>query len=468
MALLSPSAIAKAHKIAQKNAEELLGLAPDNTSLDRAKALGFNLDYKHGTQRLDRLLEREGLDPKRATSGSMPYGTDSPEIASGYAKGKQDTSLYLDDPWATAFEVSPKQLGLRGSIPYSVEKSYHHLPKEVQDDILDKYYRVGYADKDNGTGDYILHPSGANGSIASKNHLDWVLKEHKGNPLESLRDLWLDSGELYGREEDLNKIFKLAGYPHEISNTNAPFITANGILTGKAKLSNPLVTDNYDEINALIPKLDEAFKRDRTRKAEYGVDHWAKDTTYTPKEWVDELRKDTQDGTNSYVWTSIPDKVTKELKKQGYDGILDVGGKSGGNPHQVVIPFEPHQVRSQFAVFDPKKLGIGAGSVMSADLLANEINQAQANDKGLSKYGLLTSQEGDVLQASKPNSVLKYMADSYKYASDQGGLLGNILYEGGAKALDDLAYGTTPMQKVGRLKVPTPEATLNLMNLLQL
>lgn len=86
---------------------------------------------------------------------------------------------------------------------------------------------------------------------------------------------------------------------------------------------------------------------------------------------------------------------------------------------------------------------------MSADLLADE-------------NGLLSSPDR--------NSILGYMADSYKYMADEGGLLGNILYSGGGKALNDLSYGTTPMKKgSGRLpSTPTNESLLNLMELFQL
>ena len=156
--LLGKTKFDKAQEVAQKNAVEMLGLPEGNTAMDRAKALGFNIDYKHGTERLDRLLEKNSLDPRRATSGPMPYGTDSAEIASNYAKGKPDTSIEFDDI-ASAFQVSPKQLGLRGSNPYNVEQSWHYLPNETKADILDKYKRVGYANKDMAEGDYILHPS---------------------------------------------------------------------------------------------------------------------------------------------------------------------------------------------------------------------------------------------------------------------------------------------------------------------
>lgn len=40
----------KAHEIAQRNAVEMLGLAPDNTAMDRAKAMGFDTDAYHGTK----------------------------------------------------------------------------------------------------------------------------------------------------------------------------------------------------------------------------------------------------------------------------------------------------------------------------------------------------------------------------------------------------------------------------------
>ena len=109
----------------------------------------------------------------------------------------------------------------------------------------------------------------------------------------------------------------------------------------------------------------------------------------------------------------------------------------------------PANIRSIFAKFNPRLAGVGAGSVMSADLLADE-------------NGLLSSPDR--------NSILGYMADSYKYMADEGGLLGNILYSGGGKALDNLSYGTTPMKKgSGRLpSTPTNESLLNLMELFQL
>jgi hypothetical protein len=117
-------------------------------------------------------------------------------------------------------------------------------------------------------------------------------------------------------------------------------------------------------------------------------------------------------GVDTYDGTIQIDDLAEIAKGKNYsslqvDNVLDQFGKG----KQKVI-FDPSQIRSTTAYFNPKKAGIGAGSVMSADLLANE-------------NGLLSSPDR--------NSILGYMADAYKYMADEGGLLGNILYSGGGK-----------------------------------
>jgi hypothetical protein len=59
----------------------------------------------------------------------------------------------------------------------------------------------------------------------------------------------------------------------------------------------------------------------------------------------------------------------------GFNGILDVGGKMGGEAHQVVIPFKPEQIRSRFAAFDPFRKDVATATAMGValpDLLAAE------------------------------------------------------------------------------------------------
>jgi hypothetical protein len=350
--------------IAQKNAalpesEGGLGLSPNNTAADRAAAQGY-IDYYHGTERLDRFLEGKSLNPKRATSGPMPYGTDNPDVASNYAIGKQDTSRIANDvgDMANYFQVSPKDLGYtRGKTPYSVEQTWHHLSSEKKAEILDKARKIGYENPDEGTGKFVVHPT-SEGAPFSQSHFEHTLqREAGGNPLKALRQLYAESGMLdaYAPAE-LSDIYKLAGYPYEISQSNAPWASAKGVMLGKARITNPLITENADELQTkVLPALKEAFAKDRTRIKAGGADQWDKNTRYTPKQWVETLEKDLAEGNNSYVWTSIPDKVTEQLKSLGYNGIIDTGGKGGTvTGHQVVIPFDPSQVRSKFAAFDPK------------------------------------------------------------------------------------------------------------------
>jgi hypothetical protein len=335
-----------------------LGLPPDNTPDVRAAAMGYQ-DFYHGTERLDRLLEKGALDPRRATSGPMPFGTESKQMASTYATSKRDTSRLAQDEGNVAdyFTVSAKNLGYRSNQDIPVEKAFYFLPREKQQEIISKVKRIGYANPQEATGDLVLHPEGMGGSIMDPKTIDYYLqREAKGNPLTALRIMWHDSGTLYNNEEQLAKVFELAGFPFPISQKNAPWSSAQGVLTGKARLNNPLTTTDAEVIESrVIPALKQAFAKDRTRKQAYGPDQWAKNVRFTPKEWVAELEKDMAEGKNSYVWTSIPDKVTAELRKLGFDGIVDAGGKGGGAQHRVVIPFDTKQVRSRFAAFNPLK-----------------------------------------------------------------------------------------------------------------
>lgn len=317
----------------------------------------FEKDWFHGSPRIDRVVETGKINPKRATSGPMPYFTDDPAMASGYAMGKKaDTSLMKEtgdlSNVSSYFTVSPKDLGYtRQRTPYTVEQSWYHLPQEVKADILDKYHRIGFENREMGDGPYKLHDEPYSG-LSGKDHYDWVLKnEAKGNPLAALRMIWHDGGSLIGNEADLTQIYKLAGYPHKISDATAPWVEAGGVLAAKLNIKNPLITENKEMmLNDIIPKLEEAFKRDRTRKPNYAdSDPWDKNYRFTPKEWVAQAKEDYLKGDNSFIWTSIPDKVTAELKKLGYDGIIDTGGKMGGQSHKVAIPFAPDQVISKYS-----------------------------------------------------------------------------------------------------------------------
>ena len=367
--------------VAQRNAalpveEGGLGLLSTNTPEMRAEAMGA-IDYLHGTERLDRLLAGKSFDARKATSGPMPYGTNTPSMASSYAMNKADTSLAMGNEGNLAdyFQVLPKTMGERGKTPINVENVWYRLSPEKKSEILDKASRIGYANPEEATGGLVIH-STSEGMPYPKSHWEYVLnKESKGNPLTALRKTFAESGMLdaYAPSE-LADIYKLVGFPYEITQTNAPWTSAKGVFTGKAMISNPLNTSDTATLQeTVIPFLKEQFKNDRTRVKTGGVDQWDKNTRFTPKQWVDQLENDLSKGENSFVWTSIPDKVTGQLEKLGFNGILDVGGKMGGEAHQVVIPFKPEQLRSQFAAFDPMRRNeadILAG-LLPASLLAD-------------------------------------------------------------------------------------------------
>lgn len=387
----------KALRLAQQRAalpveQGGLGLPAGNTAEQRATAMGA-IDYLHGTERMDRLLAGKNLNPKKATSGPMPFGTNTPAMASNYAMNKADTSLALQNEGNLAdyFQVLPKEMGERGTSPINVENVWYRLPAEKKSEILDKASRIGYADPAEASGGFVLHQS-SEGAPYAKSHWDYTLnKESRGNPLTALRKTYAESGMLdaYAPSE-LADIYKLAGFPYDITQTNAPWTSAKGVMTGKAMISNPINTSDTATIKeTVIPFLKDQFKSDRTRVKTGGVDQWDKNTRFTPKQWVNQLEDDLSKGTNSFVWTSIPDKVTAQLEKLGFNGILDTGGKMGGEAHQVVIPFKPEQLRSRFAAFDPFRRSAAVAAAMGAaapDLLAAQQDEEM---RKLQQLGLL-------------------------------------------------------------------------------
>ena len=355
-----------------------LGLLAENTPEMRAAAMNA-FDYLHGTDRLDRLLSGKTFDAKKATSGPMPFGTNTPSMASSYAMNKADTSLALNNfgNLEDYFQVLPKSMGERGTTPRNVENVWYTLSPEKKSEILDKASRIGYEIPEEAMGGFVLHKT-SEGMPYPKSHWEYVLnRESKGNPLTALRKTFAESGMLDPYEpSELADIYKLAGFPYEITQTNAPWTSAKGVFTGKAMISNPINTSDISTLQeTVIPFLKEQFKNDRTRVKTGGVDQWDKNTRFTPKQWVSQLENDLSKGENSFVWTSIPDKVTAQLEKLGFNGIIDTGGKMGGEAHQVVIPFKPEQIRSRFAAFDPFRKDVATATAMGValpDLLAAE------------------------------------------------------------------------------------------------
>lgn len=84
--LLSKTQFEKAQEIASKNAETLLGLPKGNTAMDRAKAMGFNVDKPvyHGT---NADIQSMNVTGKGKTSGAGAFVTNNPLVAETYVSG---------------------------------------------------------------------------------------------------------------------------------------------------------------------------------------------------------------------------------------------------------------------------------------------------------------------------------------------------------------------------------------------
>jgi hypothetical protein len=99
--LLSKTQFEKAQEIASKNAETLLGLPKGNTAMDRAKAMGFNVDKPvyHGTGADIKAFDPLLADTRRKTgtpTGSVVV-TNNPEVANTYANQR---NMLLNDAFA--------------------------------------------------------------------------------------------------------------------------------------------------------------------------------------------------------------------------------------------------------------------------------------------------------------------------------------------------------------------------------
>ena len=327
-----------------------------------------SLEAYHGTKRPDRIGDR--FLAKRATSGPMAFHTSDPELASGYATGKQDTSLaYEDTNYDTWFKIP-----VAGSRkPVNLNQAWHSFTPEEKQKIAALAPRVGFSDD---ATEIVLHPEG---HLSGIGNYDWEIKQTKGrfdqlgNPLKALTESWLNSGGLYNDEGRFMEVLKKAGVPTDkviFDNPHAemPFVYKNYI-----KMQKPLVTTDIPP--EVEQALNEAAKRDRSRPTRGASDMWDKKNR-TLREWVESFNQPDR----AYVWTSIPDKVTDVFRSLGYDGIIDYSGKSGtGSVRPVYIPFGEDQLKSAIGnkgKFDPAKksltLGLAAPVIGGAMLMGNK------------------------------------------------------------------------------------------------
>ena len=280
--------------------------------------------YYHGTQRPDRI--GSVFYKSRAHSGPMSYFTNDPEIASGYARGKKDDSLIVDD-WSSLYSIG-REKGLRSA--------WWQLADQQRKNFNDKAYKIGL-NEDNKV---VLDE---NYNYISKSTYDHFLKEANGNGLMAVFKAWIEGGYFIGEEKRLLEVFKVAG----VSNIkfDDPRAVMPGVFPVYLSMQNPLNTENIP--SRIVEGLRKRSKKQPGPKYMQGTTFWDKEAN-KPENWMWALDEDIKHNTTT-AWTSIPDWVTRYLKQQGYDGIMDVGGKyNPENPHNVAIPFEPNQVKSKF------------------------------------------------------------------------------------------------------------------------
>ena len=282
--------------------------------------------FYHGTARADRV--GNVFDPKRATSGPMAYFTDDPDIATNYSRDKADTSLAYDsdyDSYETQFQVNGKP----------VTEYWNTLTAAEKKAMTEKIKQVTLDDNDN----IVLKPGN---QIGIGSFSDYELHRAKGNALSVLVDMWLGDGNLWNEESRFLDVLKAVGIDQ--AQYNDPDYREEKVYQAYLNITNPYNAGKLDQsfIDDLQSYVDNAdMSRYATDNAQ--ADMWDKNGIPI-EDWLERLQDDLDNGT-THAWTTVPDVVTDFLKDSGYDGIVDQGGKNGGDQHTVAIPFYSNQIK---------------------------------------------------------------------------------------------------------------------------
>lgn len=291
--------------------------------------------YYHGTARMDRV--GTVFDPARATSGPMAFFTDNPQIAENYSRDKADTSLAYEneDPnnYYNQFvvDVDGEEMNLL---------SYWNTLSSAEKETFRE--RAGHITQDEDYENFIIDDSvtNGNGGYASDPYL---VRQARGNAFRMLEDAWLQSGDLFNEEERFLDVMKLLGV--EGVRYKDPNYRDEGVYEVYLNITNPLDTSTIDEdFAADVEDWLDNTDLDYYSKESANADMWDKNNV-DPYDWLDRLRSDIENHT-THAWTSIPDVITDFLREQGYDGIVDQGGKNTGYGHQVVVPFSSEQIKN--------------------------------------------------------------------------------------------------------------------------
>lgn len=286
----------------------------------------------HGTARKDRV--GTVFRPERATSGPMAFFTDSPEIASNYSRDKTDTSIdYEEEDYHDYHRQFRVTLPSGRDIP--LERYWNYLSPEERQRIA---RTAGHIRTDwEGDDSIILDPSTDEANGGFRFHL----QEARGNALRALVYHWLDSATLFGQEERFLDVLAKLDLPIAPWYRD-PDYTEPGVYACYLHMEHPFRTNGIT--GKILTSLKAASRKAGNSAQKGGLLSWSKNDL-APETWIDILEEDVKNGT-TYAWTTIPDWVTACLKRLGYDGIIDQGGKFHSDIHTVYIPFSPYQLKS--------------------------------------------------------------------------------------------------------------------------
>ena len=284
--------------------------------------------FYHGTPRADRVGNY--FNPDRATSGPMTYFTDNANIAGNYSRDKSDTSIAYDndyDSYETQFRINGK----------SIVDYWYTLSSSKKRELTQKIKQVTLDDDDN-----IILKSDNEYGIGNFN--DYELHMANGNALQVLVDGWLNGGTLWNEENRFIEVLDSIG----IKNVEYkdPNYREEKVYKVYLNVTNPFKTSKIDDdfisdLEDYVASADMSIYDTEDLQA----DMWDKNSIEIDY-WIERLKDDLKNGT-THAWTSIPDVVTDFLKEYGgYNGIVDKGGKNGGEIHTVVIPFYSNQIKN--------------------------------------------------------------------------------------------------------------------------
>lgn len=286
----------------------------------------------HGTARADRVGTVFRGD--RATSGPMAFFTDHENIASNYARDKGDTSIvYEAEDYYDYHQQFRLTLPSGQDIP--LERYWYYLSPAEQRRISSL---AGQIREDwDGDNSIIVDQAinDANGGFP------YHLQEARGNAFRALVYHWLESAILLNEEHRFLDVLEKLDLPlspyYRNPNHQEPKVYACYM-----RMENPFRTPRITK--KMIASLKAASKKAGTPRESWRTDLWDKNNI-SPEDWIERLEGDYENKT-THAWASIPDWVTAWLRKKGYDGIIDQGGKFHSEDHTVCIPFDSVQIKS--------------------------------------------------------------------------------------------------------------------------